>query len=144
MHQVWFPLESWEKAIPRSGWSWWCRHDCTPLSIYQGTHYLQKRGENMFYICLYHLTSAEDTFENLFWLHRYANDLLSPLFMPAGTPIPLILYVSFIYRHIKKHITFSMGEGIASVWRLYWRRISNIYFYLSAFQQNTNCIWVKL
>ena len=94
----------------------------------------------MLYICLYHLTSAEDTFENLFWLHRYANDLLSPLFMPAGTPIPLILYVSFIYRHIKKHITFSMGEGIANVWRLYWRRISNIYFYLSAFQQNTNWI----
>ena len=92
----------------------------------------------MFYICLYNLTSAEDTFENLFWLHRYANDLLSPLFMPAGTPIPLILYVSFIYRHIKKHITFSMGEGIANIWRLYWRRISNIYFYLSAFQQNTN------
>ena len=81
----------------------------------------------------------------LFWfIHRYANDLLSPLFMPAGTPIPLILYVSFIYRHIKKHITFSMGEGIASVWRLYWGRISNIYFYLSAFQQNTNWIWVKL
>ena len=41
----------------------------------------------MLYICLYHLTSAEDTFENLFWLHRYANDLLSPLFMPAGTPL---------------------------------------------------------
>ena len=70
----------------------------------------------------------------------YANELLSPLFMqrvgPSTNTFDIICFLHLSTYQATYYFLDGTGEWLTFggyIWRLYWRRISNMYFCLSSF-----------
>ena len=94
-------------------------------------------AQNAFFLICFHV------------LHRYANELLSPLFMRVGASntFDIICFLHLSTYQGTYYFLDGTGEWLTFggyIWRLYWRRISNMYFYLSAFLPSKNGLQDKL
>ena len=114
-------------------------------------HITCRSVDKICFILLSIFTLAENAFFiiSFYVLDRYANELLSPLFMRVGpsNTFDIICFLHLSTYQGTYYFLDGTGEWLTFggyIWRLYWRRISNMYFYLSVFLPNRNWIQDKL
>ena len=103
-------------------------------------HITYQNMDKMCFIFLSAFTWRKDIFFIICFcvLHRYGNELLSPLFMRVGpsNTFDIICFLHLSTYQGTYYFLDGTGEWLTFggyIWRLYWRRISNMYFYLSSF-----------